>query len=233
MEKIIMKNIIQYFITGATAIILIGGQADAETSTTTSNSQGSSQWTCGVNAVCGNISGLSSSIDLEVAPFPAFNGSYNNIVYGSRLTNGHFVIPVLNATNGSQYDVINGFYSIGNNGSVCKVTGNPYIMGGSNNIQVQCGEIGYSIGGTVSGLNSGDVLTINNASSDQLAKSAGGFVTQNGPFTLPNPVPGNALYKFSAEANEGYFPNPTRTCKITNGSGTINNANVTNIQIQC
>jgi hypothetical protein len=52
------------------------------------------------------------------------------------IPNANFVIPVLDATNESQYN-ISGEGILGNNTSLCQVTGNRYIMGNSNNnIQV-------------------------------------------------------------------------------------------------
>lgn len=224
-----MKNIIQYFITISTTIIIIGCQANAETSTTPNNPSYSSQWTCGVNAVCGNVSGIpAGTIGLTAAYLPASGYSVLKNGYAGNIINGNFVIPVLSAKNGSQYN-ISGVGVLGNNASLCHVTGNPYIMGSNNNnIQVQCGQLGYSIGGTVSGLNPGEQLAVE--ASIDITGASSAYVTQNGDFTLTQPVEGNATYNIPLA---DVVSQPSRACTITNESGTLNNANVTNIQIQC
>ena len=78
----------------------------------------------------------------------------------------------------------------------------------------------YSVGGTVSGL-SGTVVLQDNGG-DSLSVSA------NGSFTFATALAGGAAYNVTV----GTYP-PGQTCTITNGSGTIATANVTNVAVTC
>ncbi len=78
----------------------------------------------------------------------------------------------------------------------------------------------YTIGGTVSGLSGNLVLKNNNG--DDLSISA------NGSFAFSTQMPHSRSYNISI------FSQPSgQICSITNGSGTINSVNVSNIQITC
>lgn len=81
----------------------------------------------------------------------------------------------------------------------------------------------YTVGGTVSGL-AGTGLVLQNNGGDNLPISA------NGPFTFPTALGNGSPY------NVTVFTQPTgpaQTCTVTNGSGTISGANVTNVQVTC
>lgn len=78
----------------------------------------------------------------------------------------------------------------------------------------------YTVGGTISGL-SGTVVLQNNAADDLTA-------TEDGSFTFSTAIADGATYEVTVKTN------PTgETCTVTNGSGTISGANVTNISITC
>jgi hypothetical protein len=79
----------------------------------------------------------------------------------------------------------------------------------------------YTIGGTVSGLTGSGTVTVN----DSGAGSSGAI--GNGAFTLPNALTGSTSYAVTATASTG------ETCTVTNGSGTVGSANVTNIAVAC
>jgi subtilisin family serine protease len=121
-----------------------------------------------------------------------------------------------------------GSYSVGvltapsNPTQVCAVTnGNGTVASASiTNIRVECG---FAIGGTVTGL-SGSVVLQNNAA-DNLTVSA------NGAFTFSKPVPNAGTYSVTVLTQ----PNtPTlQFCTVTNGSGTVSGANVTNVAVAC
>ncbi|MEN9391460.1 MAG: hypothetical protein RL017_758 [Pseudomonadota bacterium] len=230
-----MRNIIKYFIF-VTVITLIGCQAEAETNILTNdsvNNLGTSQWTCGVNAVCGTVSGIpSGTISVLVTNGTDFSTS------GSNITNGKFMIPVPPNTNQSSesqpniYNIDTLHTAIGNNSTFCQTTGNTYIMGkNNNNVQIKCDNTGYFIGGTIAGLKTGEQVVING-----YIDGEAGFIViyslNNGKFFFSTAYANGSEYHIT----EAYANPPTgdpRNCTVNNAVGTINNANVTNIQVQC
>jgi hypothetical protein len=78
----------------------------------------------------------------------------------------------------------------------------------------------YSVGGTVSGL--AGTLVLQDNGTDDLSISA------NGPFTFATKVPSGAGYMVTVESAPA-----SQNCTITNGSGTVGSANVTNVTIAC
>jgi hypothetical protein len=78
----------------------------------------------------------------------------------------------------------------------------------------------YTLGGTVSGLTGS--LTLQNTNGATVA------VTANGTFTFAAEVPNGAAYTVTVSSQ----PN-SQTCTVANGSGSILNANVTNIAVTC
>src|SRR5262249_21915097 len=78
----------------------------------------------------------------------------------------------------------------------------------------------YSVGGTVSGL-SGTVVLQDNGG-DNLTVSA------NGPFTFATALASGAAYNVTVRINPS-----GQTCSVSNGSGTIGWANVTNVGVAC
>lgn len=85
------------------------------------------------------------------------------------------------------------------------------------------GPTTYTVGGTVSGL-AGVGCVIRNNGGDDLV------LTTNGPFTFPTRLPTGAAYS----ATVFHHPNgPTQTCTISNGTGTVGNANVADIAVSC
>src|SRR5438093_6030264 len=82
--------------------------------------------------------------------------------------------------------------------------------------------ITYTIGGTVSGmLGTGLVLT-------------DGFdgitVNADGSFILPTALPSGISYSVTVGTQPS---SPAQRCTVTNGSGTVGNSNVTNVQVVC
>lgn len=79
----------------------------------------------------------------------------------------------------------------------------------------------YSVGGTVSGL-TGTGLALQNNASDTLA------ITADGPFTFSTKLVDAAAYAVTVSAQ------PTgQTCSVSNGSGTIAAADVTDVALTC
>src|SRR6266853_2077041 len=84
------------------------------------------------------------------------------------------------------------------------------------------GTTAYTVGGTITGL-SGTVV-LQNSGGNNLTISA------NGAFTFSNSVASGSHYAVTV------FTQPTnlsQTCSVSNGSGTVGSANVTNVAIMC
>jgi hypothetical protein len=83
----------------------------------------------------------------------------------------------------------------------------------------------HTVGGTLTGLPAGDLVTLQDNKSDNL--TLGG-----GTFTFPTALPDGHAYSIIVSGI--FFWGLTATaCTITNGSGTISGANVTNVLVQC
>ena len=93
----------------------------------------------------------------------------------------------------------------------------------STNVAVACAAAKtYTIGGTVSGLNSGTSVTLLDNGGNSLT------VTANGIFTFKTALASGATYNVTVSTQ------PTgETCTVTNGSGTVGSANVTNVAVAC
>ena len=84
----------------------------------------------------------------------------------------------------------------------------------------------FTVGGTLTGLPAGDTVTLQDNGSDNLTLST------NGTFTFPTALPNG--HAFSITVSGVFFGGLTpTTCTLTNGSGTISGANVTNVAVQC
>ena len=107
-------------------------------------------------------------------------------------------------------------------GQFCTVTnGSGTASGNVTNVQVVCSNITYTVGGTVSGLDGGIGLVLQDNGGNNLTVSA------NGAFTFSNSVASGATYSVTLPTQ------PTgQICTVTNGSGTAS-ANVTNVQVVC
>ncbi len=90
-----------------------------------------------------------------------------------------------------------------------------------NNVAVSCVDVLiYTVGGTVTGLDGS--LTLTNNAMDSV------FMSADGTFTFTDPVSDGASYDVAVAAQ------PTgQTCTVTNGSGTINAADISNVTISC
>jgi len=105
---------------------------------------------------------------------------------------------------------------------ICTVTNGSGTASASNitNVQVTCATNAYTVGGTVSGLSSTVVLQDNGG--DNLTMNS------NGSFAFTAPVAEGAPYSVTV------LTQPTgQTCSVTNGSGTMGGANVTNVGVNC
>jgi trimeric autotransporter adhesin len=107
----------------------------------------------------------------------------------------------------------------------CTVQNPSGTVGAANitNVQVSCVTIEFTIGGTVSGL-AGSGLVLQNNAGDSLSIGA------NGTFTFGDSAPTGSAYNVTVLTNPS---SPTQVCTVTNGTGTIGEANVTSVAVAC
>ena len=106
----------------------------------------------------------------------------------------------------------------------CVVSGPTGTVVASNvSLAVTCTTNTYTIGGTISGL-SGTGLILEANGGNGLPVSA------NGSFTFASPVSSGASYAVTIGTQPG---GPAQTCVVTSGTGTVTNANITNVTVTC
>ena len=161
--------------------------------------------------VGGTVSGLTGSVTLQ-------NNSSNDII---KTTNDGFTFTA--QAEGSDYAVT---VSSQPTGQTCTVTNGSgtNITANITNVTVTCVTDvvpTYSVGGTVSGL-TGSVTLYEDTSAEDLALST------NGSFAFATEQVDGTPYAVTVLAQ------PTgQTCSVTNGSGTITTADVTNVSVAC
>ena len=90
------------------------------------------------------------------------------------------------------------------------------------NVAVACTAKTYTIGGTLSGLNSATSVTLLDNGTDSLT------VTANGTFTFKTALVSGATYSVTVGTQ------PTgETCSVTAGSGKVGIKNVTTVKVAC
>jgi 6-phosphogluconolactonase len=82
----------------------------------------------------------------------------------------------------------------------------------------------YTVGGTLSGLSGTGLVLRNNAGSDLAVAPA------NGTFTFATALVTGSAYNVTVATQPS---NPSQTCSVTGGAGTVGTANVSNVQIAC
>jgi 6-phosphogluconolactonase (cycloisomerase 2 family) len=107
----------------------------------------------------------------------------------------------------------------------CVVTNGNGTVGSANvtNVTVTCTTSQFTLGGTVSGL-AGSGLVLQNSGGNNLAISA------NGAFTFITPIASGATYAVTVLTQPSSL---TQTCVVTNGTGTVTSANITNVTVTC
>lgn len=107
----------------------------------------------------------------------------------------------------------------------CTVTGGTGTVASGNvtSVTVNCAVDTFAVGGTISGL-TGAGLTLQNNAGDNLVVNA------NGTFAFPTTVSSGAAYAVTVSAQPS---NPTQSCVVTNGSGTVAASAVDGIVITC
>jgi hypothetical protein len=169
---------------------------------------------CAANryTIGGTISGLAGTVVLQ-------NNGGDDL---SVTTNGTFAFSAPVAS-GATYAVTVKTQP-GTPSQTCTVTAGTGTVGSANvtGVLVACVTNKYTVGGTVAGLAGGSVTLKNGA--ENLTVSA------NGPFTFTTAVASAAGYAVTVATQP---TGPAQTCTITGGTGTITNANVTNVTVTC
>ena len=106
----------------------------------------------------------------------------------------------------------------------CMVVGGTGTVGSSDvsSVTVNCGTNSYVVGGTVTGLFGNGLILQNNGGHDVA-------ISGSGTFAFTPPLLSGDLFAVTVKANP---TNPSQTCTVTGGSGTITNANI-NAQVSC
>ncbi len=146
--------------------------------------------------------------------------SLNNAIVITVTANGPFSFPVYSTYYGNSYGVVVATQPSGEICTVGNYTG--IVTQNVANVTVVCSANNYTVGGTVSGLNSGGQFTLQNNGSNTLP------VTSNGSFQFTTPIAFNSSYNVTVGAQ------PTgQTCTVMNGSGAAIVSNVTNVSVVC
>lgn len=82
----------------------------------------------------------------------------------------------------------------------------------------------YSVGGTLAGFAGGTNVVLQNNKGDDLRLGT------NGGFIFKTDLENKDTYKVTVKTNPA---SPNQTCAVTNGTGTIANADVTNVKVNC
>jgi len=109
----------------------------------------------------------------------------------------------------------------------CNVSAGSGTVGDSNytGIVVNCATNTYTVGGTVEGLANGSTVVLQNNGGNDASINA------NGTFSFTVPVASGAGYAVTVLTNPS---SPiSQTCTVTNGSGTVAAANITNVSVTC
>jgi hypothetical protein len=141
----------------------------------------------------------------------------------SIVSNGSFMFPTPQAS-GSHYNVAVGAQP-SNPVQTCTVQHGSGTVGGADvrDVSVTCAVNSYAIGGTVSGL-LGDRVVLENNGGDPVE------VTEDGGFTFPTRIASGGAYNVTVRTSPS---NPTQSCTVANGSGTVGGAAVTNVGVTC
>jgi hypothetical protein len=174
--------------------------------------------TCTTNptySVGGNVSGLSGTVvlrnnggdNLSVSASGAFT-------FATRLASGAaYAVTVLTQPAGQTCVVTQG------TGVIASADVTTVVVTCTNNPPP---PTTYSIGGSVSGLAASTTVVLQNNGGNNLSIGA------DGAFTFSNQLASGAAYSVTVLTQPA-----GQTCSVTNGAGTVANANVTNVTVNC
>ncbi|HMK85308.1 MAG TPA: choice-of-anchor tandem repeat GloVer-containing protein, partial [Steroidobacteraceae bacterium] len=165
--------------------------------------------------VGGTVSGLSGGASMVLLD----NGADSLTVSA----NGSFTFKTALAS-GSAYAVTVGTQP---SGETCTVSSGSGTVGSSNvtSVSVACAATAppaYTIGGTLSGLAAGASVALLDNGADSLK------LTANGTFTFKTPLARGSVYAVTVGTQPA-----GETCSVSNGSGKVGSADVTNVAVSC
>jgi sugar lactone lactonase YvrE len=163
-------------------------------------------------SVGGSVTGLRSGASVVLQ-----NDGGNSTTVGA---NGAFTFSVP-VESGSGYSVT---VATQPNGQACTVSGGSGTVASTDvtSVSVSCSITGYSVGGTVSGLTSGESVVLEDDGGNSTPVSA------NGTFTFSSDVAIGSGYSVTVTTQ------PTgQTCSVSDGSGTVSSADITNVSVTC
>ncbi|MGH8500348.1 MAG: DUF1566 domain-containing protein, partial [Methylococcales bacterium] len=137
--------------------------------------------------------------------------------------NGSFTFPI-GLTDGAAYNVTVQTQP-GSPSQTCTVGNGSGNLSGANvtNVTVNCTTNTFTVGGTVSGL-AGSGLVLQNNAGDDLPIGA------DGTFTFATALTDGSAYDVTVQNQPN---NPSQSCTVGNGSGTLSGANITNVMVSC
>ncbi|HHH36041.1 MAG TPA: hypothetical protein ENK48_04340, partial [Gammaproteobacteria bacterium] len=99
-----------------------------------------------------------------------------------------------------------------------------------NNVKVSCFVDTYTIGGTLTGLKNTESVDLALSTDSFVSRTENLLLRQNGPFVFST--------KYPIVEGDGYIvyvalQPPTQKCTVSNGEGTVQNANVDNVVVTC
>lgn len=124
------------------------------------------------------------------------------------------------AASGASYAVVVATQPVG---QTCTVTGADGAVGSAavGSIQVACTTTSYTVGGSVSGLTAAGLVLANGTDTKTVAAGATGF-------TMPTALPTGASYALMVQTQPA-----GEHCSVTNATGTVATANVSNVAVAC
>ena len=163
-------------------------------------------------SVGGTLSGLASGASVVL------QNSGGNTTTVSANGNFTFSMPV---TNSAIYAVT---VLTQPTGQTCTVTSGGGTVNGSDvtSVHVTCAMKTYTVSGSVSGLNSGALITVRNNAGDPTTVKA------NVTFSFATPIPYNGSYAVTVATQP-----PAQVCTVTAGSGSSVTSNVSGVSIAC
>ncbi len=109
-------------------------------------------------------------------------------------------------------------------GQECTVTNGSGELAGADvtDVSVECVDLSFSVGGQLNGLTDGNSITLQNNGGDDLE------LTADGTFTFVTEVDNGADYDVTISTQPA-----DQECTVSNGGGTVDGANVTNVIVDC
>ena len=167
-----------------------------------------------INVICsdaytvgGSVTGLSGSLELKIN-----GGDPLTVNTDGAIT---FATPLLDSSN---YAVTIATQPSNQFCAVTNATGT-ITSASVTNVSVSCSNT-FSVGGSITGLTG--PLTLKNNSGDELS------LTTNGAYSFPATLLTGATYSISVASKPASY-----ACTVSNGTGSINGASVTNVDINC